>query len=225
MTIMCCVTDGSVPGVRACVIRGHHRVTCPEYGRAIDDETASRTCDGCRPRPAERGFLCARHFDDVKRAYGRWGEWRRQVERVGDRAARRDTAGRSSTATGFVPLSGWQLAADECDRLIASLYALPRPDIRAWVDDERGARDAIMFAHAAEHAYGQHETRERPHRIPLVRCPLCSQKTLVWLPPVYFRSEVTVFCQNDACGHDLTQTALEAIADIDTTTERTTHDR
>ncbi len=215
MTIMCVATDGSVPGVRPCVIRGQHRVTCPDYLIPEGDETTLRTCGGCRPRPAEVGFLCARHFDDVEHAYARWGEWRDRVARVGDRAARRDTEGRSSGATGFVPFPGWQLAVDECDRLIASLYAMPRWDVRLWVHDEQGARDAIMFARAAERAYRDHETHERPHKIPTVRCPHCSQKTLVWLPPVYFRSEVTVTCQDDECGRDLTQSAFEVIADIE----------
>lgn len=222
--ILCCAADGSVPGVRPCVIRGRHRAICADYLIADEDETTPRSCSGCHPQPAERGFLCARHFEDVDHAYARWDEWRRQVQGVGHRAARNDTARRSSAATGFVPLSGWQLAADECDRLIASLYAMPRPDIREWVNDEQGARDALRFARAAERAYRNHETRERPHRIPTVRCPRCSQKTLVWLPPVFFRSEVSVSCQNDACGHDLTQTALEAIADIETETERTAYD-
>lgn len=205
MTIMCVVTDGSVPGVRPCTIRREHRVTC-----------GNEECTGCLPRPAVRGYLCERHYDDVEHAYARWDDYERLIRHAGDSAVSRDGGGRSSGPTGYVPIPALALSLDECNRFIASFLNLPNPRIHLWVSTASGARDAIQFARAAERAYRDHEVRERPHKIPTVRCPHCGQKTLVWLPPVFFRSEVTVTCQNDTCGRDLTQSAFEVIADIET---------
>lgn len=210
--ILCVCADGSVPGVYPCVIRGEHPLTCTGYNKRGEE------CGGCAPRPAERGYLCQRHYDDVEHAYARWPEWRSQVTLAGERAMQRESGGGS--ALGFVPFTGWMLSVDECDRLIKSLNDMTRPSLSMWVHSESGARDAIQFARAAVRAYRDHEVRERPHKIPTVRCPSCEQKTLVWLPPAYFPSEVTVSCQNDACRRDLTQSAFEVIADIESRRKR-----
>lgn len=200
MTIMCVVTDGSVPGIRPCTIRKEHRVVCE-----------SETCTGCLPRPAVRGFLCAKHFDDVEHAYARWDDFARLISLVGDRAVKQDGSGRTSSATGYVPIPAVKLAMDECNRFLASSYALPRFTLTAWVSTSAGARDAIQFAKAAENAYTTHEVRERERPIDRKRCPHCNQLTLLWRPPRYERDNVDVVCMNEECGRLLDQSTFEAI--------------
>ncbi len=213
VSILCVCADGSVPGVYPCVIQGEHLNTCTGYnGR---DEV----CTGCQPRPAERGYLCQKHMDDVEHAYARWAEWRSQVTLAGERTMQRDNGGRSSNTLGYVPLTGWQLSLDECTRFIASLESMPRPSLAVWVRSENGARDASQFARAAIRAYVEHPVWEQDTWLSR-RCPSCGQKAMKRFPPAYFPSEVRVTCQNRQCGRDLTEEALEALVEIEENRKR-----
>lgn len=211
--ILCVCADGSVPGVYPCVIQGEHLNTCTGYNGRGEE------CAGCAPRPAERGYLCAKHYDDVEHAYARWPEWRSQVTLGGARLKTADSDGRSSGTLGSVNYHGWMLAADECDRLIRSLEQMPKPSLSQWVFSESGARDAVQFAKAAVRAYEDHPVREQSSWVH-TRCPSCGLKTLKHFPPAYFPSEVRVTCQNDACRRDLTQDALEALIEIEKNRKR-----
>lgn len=200
MTILCVATSG-LPGIPPC---GRHLESC------LGD------CAGCDPRTAERGFLCGFHFDRLEHAYSRWDEWVRAVHQLeGARAVQRDTAGVRTRAEGHVNLTGVYLALDECERLLAS--SAGHPSLEMWAGTPEGAADAVGFAFAAERAYRSHEVRERSHRIKRVRCPECSQLTMIWRPPPVFGGHVTVVCSNDECSHVMDQDSYEAIAAIEET--------
>lgn len=196
-TILCVAGHPGVPSVAPCKQRDVHLETCTN-----DD------CRGCFPRQAERGFLCASHFDRVEHALMRWSDFAIRAGSLGlSKAVQRDTAGVRTTAEGHVNLTGVYLAIDECWRFLAS-----SGDRNAdmWVQTEAGATDAIQFAAAAERAYRSHEVEERPHRIRRVRCPECSQQ-MIWHPPAWFEGHVTVKCSNDECRHVLNQDEYEEL--------------
>lgn len=194
--ILCVAAWPGVPSVAPCKQSGVHLTQCHDAD-----------CRGCYPRPAERGFLCAAHFDRVEHALARWSDFAIRAGRLGlTKAVQRDNAGVRTTADGHVNLTGVYLALDECRRFLRS-----SPDTaEMWVQTEAGAADAIQFAAAAERAYRSHEVEERPHRIRRVRCPECQQQ-LIWNPPAWFEGHVSVKCTNEACRHVLTQDEYEEL--------------
>ena len=189
MTILC-ITAEKLPGIRACTIRDHHLESC---GRG--------ECTGCAPRSADRGFLCQRCYERVEYALAGWHRFARALEGV-ERAVTVDNAGITGTMNGHIPLPGTLLALDECRRLLASLPDGPR-GLEVWVSSPEGARDAIMFAHAADRAYRTHEIEEREAPLRRVRCPSCERLTLVRRPPQFEREPVVVRCSNRACGREI----------------------
>lgn len=194
--ILCVAAWPGVPPVAPCKQSDVHLDSCTN-----DD------CRGCFPRQAERGFLCASHFDRVEHALIRWDDWAIRAGRLGlSKAVQRDNAGVRTTAEGHVNLTGVYLALDECRRHLASN---PGTADR-WVHTEAGAADAIQFAAAAERAYRSHEVEERPHRLRRVRCPECQQQ-MIWNPPAWFEGHVSVSCTNEACRHALTQDEYEEL--------------
>lgn len=185
MTILC-ITSDRLPGVRACTVRGRHLDTC-----------TAETCPGCAPRAAQRGFLCQPCYERVEAALIEWPRFEAALDGV-DRAVSVDTAGRSGSTLGWVPLPGTMLALDECRRLLASFPDGPRA-LDVWIATVDGARDAVMFAHAATRAYRTHEIEERKKKLRRVRCPNCGVLSLVRRPPQYENEPVVVEC--DDCGH------------------------
>lgn len=192
--IYCVASHPGVPSVAPC--RDGHLDGCPNP----DDHPP------CRARLAERGFLCARHFDRLEHAYARWNEFEDRVNSLGlSKAVQRDNAGVRTQADGHVNLTGVMLAIDECSRFLAS--AAGHPSLEMWVSTEAGAADAIQFAAAAERAYRSHETAERPHKIKRVRCECGAQ--LIWRPPAWFEGDVTVQCS--VCEKRMTQDEFEGL--------------
>lgn len=194
--ILCVASFPGVPSVSPCRQAGVHLDTCHN-----DD------CHGCYYRPAERGFLCASHFDRVEHALMRWSEFLSGARWLGlSKAVQRDNAGVRTTAEGHVNITGIALAVDECGRFLRSNPGTAQ----AWVHSEDGARAAIQFAAAAERAYRSHEIQERPHRIKRVRCPECQQQ-MIWHPPAWFEGHVAVKCTNEECRHVLDQDEYEEL--------------
>lgn len=197
MTLLCIATTG-LPGIRPCTVRGVHRVTCPDH-EGWEARLRPGTCGGCLPREANHGFLCRGHFERVQSAYARWGTFRAALDGV-DRAVSVDTAGVAGTSVGWVPLPGTLLAIDECERYLASMPDGPH-GFDMWISTEEGARDAVLFAAAAERAYRSHQIEEREQGLRRVRCPKCGQLALVRLAPVFELDPVIVSCDN--CQHEI----------------------
>ena len=198
-TILCVAAWPGVPSVAPCKSAGVHLETC------MNDD-----CRGCFPRQAERGFLCAAHFDRVEHALMRWDEFERRAGQLGlSKAVQRDNAGVRTRAEGHVNLTGVALAIDECETFIGR-GGTRGITAETWVQSELGAANAIQFAAAAERAYRSHEVEERPHRIRRVRCPECQQQ-MIWHPPAWYEGHVTVRCANDECRHVLTQDEYEEL--------------
>lgn len=191
--ILCVASWPGVPSVAPCKQRDVHLETC------VNDE-----CRGCFPRPAERGFLCASHFDRVEHALMRWDEWSERAKSLGlSRAVQRDNAGVRSTAEGHVNLTLRFLAENEAEGFLS----VGHQSVEMWVSTEAGATDAIQFAAAAERAFLSVEVVERPHRIRRVRCECGAQ--LIWKPPAWFEGDVSVNCT--VCDRRLTQDEFEAL--------------
>ena len=205
MTILC-ITAERLPGIRPCTHRGEHKITChdhPGYTRNPG------TCTGCLPRRADRGYLCARCYDQVEAAYTKWDTFAALLAEVGDRAVSPAADGiRASGASGYANLPLTTLALDECQRLLASFA---HRTLEEWVSTEHGARDAVQFAKAANSAYRSLEVEERPHPIERVRCTSCGYLSLVWQPTRFLGDHVTVECSN--CGHSLDQERLDRFED------------
>jgi len=196
-TILCVAGYPGVPSVAPCKATDVHLETCTN-----DD------CRGCFPRQAERGFLCAQHYDRVEHAMTRWLDFALRAGELGlSKAVQRDNAGVRTTADGHVNLTGVYLAMDECRRHLATRQGR---SLAMWVSSEDGAANAIQFAAAAERAYRSHEVEEHPHRIRRVRCPECQQQ-MIWHPPAWYEGHVTVRCSNDECRHVLTQDEYEEL--------------
>lgn len=195
MTILCITTTG-IPGIRPCTVRGVHRVTCQDHPGWTDNPG---TCTGCLPREARVGFLCWPHHERVQAAYAAWPNFRAALEGV-DRTVKLDNAGVRTSSEGYIPLPGTLLAIDECERLLASFPSGPRA-FDMWISTPEGARDAVMFARAAEAAYRSHQIEEREAQLQRVRCPRCGQLTLIRQAPALELEPVRVTCDNEHCRH------------------------
>lgn len=205
-----CITHERLPGIRPCTHRGFHKVTCRDHeGWRVDLRPSE--CTGCFPRAADRGFLCMRCYEKVEQAFIRWDRFAKALQGV-DRAVQRDNAGVRTRQAGYVPFAGTFLALDECERLLESFV---HQSLLAWVSTEGGARDAIQFAHAAERAYRTHEIEEHESKLIRVRCAACGQMSFIRKPPGHERDQITIACQNEACG--------KTIREGDTTVNYTRH--
>jgi ribosomal protein S27E len=159
----------------------------------------------CSPemRPADRGFLCQHCYDRVIHAYEQWPRFAAALDATEGRPVQSDNGGvRSSRQLGYINLPLTLMSKLECEGYLRSLPDGARA-LDMWVATEAGAFDAIRFAHAAERAYRDIRVEERPSRITRVRCPNCSQLTLVRKPPEYAGAPITVPCSN--CEHTITE--------------------
>lgn len=194
MTILCITTTG-LPGIRPCTHRGQHRVTCPDHEGWREDLRPGE-CWGCLPRSADRGFLCHACYDRVDDAYMRWRDFARLVLETDGRAVSADGGGiKGPTPDGYTNLPLTVLALDECTRLLRSQAGRT---LDAWVHTEDGARDAIMFAHAAHRAYRSLEVEKRELQLERVRCPHCGLLSLSANPTRSAHGVTVVECQH--CG-------------------------
>lgn len=195
--IYCVASWPGVPSVAPC--RDGHHDTCPD----------PESHPGCRSRLASRGFLCDPHFHRLEQAFAGWAEFEaRWRDLEGERDRVRDTAGRSSGALGYANFAPGALAVDEVRRHLASSVGHARLDL--WVSTQAGAEDAIQFAAAAARAYEEIQVVERPYRIRRVRCPDCGE-VLVWNPPAWYETPVTVTC--NGCARGMTQDEFEELED------------
>lgn len=106
--------------------------------------------------------------------------------------------GKGAAPEGYTNLPLTFLALDECTRLLRSLTGRT---LDAWVHTEDGARDAMMFAHAAERAYQALEVEERELKLERVRCPKCDQLTLTGNTTRKHHGSTIAECQH--CGEQL----------------------
>lgn len=194
MTILCATTE-HLPGIRPCTHRGQHQVRCLDHeGWAASIRPGE--CGGCLPRSADRGFLCQWCWEKVDAAYMRWRDFARLVLETDGRAVSVDGGGiKGSTPDGYTNLPLTVLALDECTRLLRSLTGRT---LDAWIHTEDGARDAIMFAHAAERAYRSLEVEKRELQLERVRCPKCDLFSLTANPTRQRNGTTIVECQH--CG-------------------------
>ncbi|CAN7151572.1 hypothetical protein LJR044_002482 [Microbacterium foliorum] len=133
-------------------------------------------CWGCLPRGADRGFLCTYCYDRVVNAVVGWGDFRAALNAAEGRLVSPDSGGISgSTPGGYSNLSLTFLALDECLRHLKSRAGRT---VDLWVHDEEGARDAVMFAVAAERAYRSLEVDSREKPVVRERCPSCDALTI-----------------------------------------------
>lgn len=205
MTILCATSD-NLPGIRPCTVRGEHKITCPdrEVNRAIAehlygaDQIPELSCPGCLPRPADRGYLCASCMDRVESTYPKWGDFVRLLAAADGRTVTPEHGG--ATPQGYSNLPLTFLAFDECTRLLAS-----RQDrtLDVWVHTEDGARDAIMFAHAAENAYRTLQVEQRETVIVRERCPNCDYLAVRGHTTRERAGTTIVSC--NWCGHELSK--------------------
>lgn len=166
-----CVTNTTLPGIRRCTIPGAHRVTCPDH-----EGWAERPglCRGCLPREAEYGHLCARCYHTAVNAVAAWSDFRAKLDATEGRVVSPDGTG-SASALGYSNLSMVFLAVDECERHLASRHGMT---VDAWIETEKGAADAVMFAHAAASAWTSLEVEERAEHVVRERCPSCGALTI-----------------------------------------------
>lgn len=205
--ILCAAVE-RLEGIRPCTVRGEHKITCHDHAGWAEDHRPG-TCTGCLPRKADRGYLCARHYDDVETAYAKWDRFVELAKATEGRAVAPVNDGiRGSAPDGFSNLPLTFLAIDECERLLASFQYRT---LQEWVSTQDGARDALLFAKAATGAYGSLEVEESSHRIPAVRCNACGTRNLMWKPTKYLGDTVDVACTN--CGHVIDQDRLERFED------------
>jgi hypothetical protein len=200
-----CITTTGLHVIRPCTYRGKHGILCPDrdVNRAIHEhlhgEAPEETCTGCLPRRADRGYLCHRCYDRVLEAHSKWGPFAKLVIETEGRAVAAEGDGiKSAAPDGFTNLPLTFLTLDECERLLRSRAGRT---IDLWVHTEDGARDAIMFAHAAERAYRSLEVEKRELRLERVRCPHCQHLSLTQNPTREHRGATLIECQN--CGEPL----------------------
>lgn len=181
MTILCITTEG-LPGIRPCTHLGEHRITCPDrdVNRAIAEHehgaAPERTCHGCMPRKADRGYLCQHCYERVEQAYIAWAPFRRLLAEAGGRTSTAE--GGSASALGYSNLTLAHLAVDACERHLQDRGART---IDVWVHDRDGAAHAIQFATEAESAYRSLKVDDRnEHATEFVRtrCPNCDYVTV-----------------------------------------------
>lgn len=196
MTILCVTTDW-LPGIRPCTSLGEHRVTCLDHEGWAEDLRPG-VCRGCFPRAADHGFLCQRCYERVEAAFLKWRPFARLVLETEGRAVSPEGGTKGAAPAGYSNLPLTFLALDECERLLRS-----RADrtLEVWVHDHDGARDAILFAHAAERAYLSLEVEERERKVYRVRCPHCGHQTLTGHTTREQRGATIVECQ--VCGEQL----------------------
>lgn len=172
MTILC-ATTANLPGIRPCVELDAHRVTCPDHPGWADNPG---TCWGCLPRSADRGFLCTYCYDRVVNAVAGWQGFRAALDAAEGRLVSPDSAGiAGSTPGGYTNLSLTFLSLDECLR---HLKTRASRTVDLWVHEEQGARDAVLFAAAAERAYRSLEVESREKPVVRERCPSCDALTI-----------------------------------------------
>lgn len=193
MTILC-ITNEHLPGIRPCTHLGLHRVSCRDH-EGWRGHLRPGTCRGCRPRKAERGFLCQGCWERLDEAMLRWPQFRRLVVETDGRAVSPEGGAKGATPDGYTNLPLTFLALDECDRLRRSGLGLT---LEAWVHTEAGARDAIMFTHAAQRAYRSLEVEKRELKLERVRCPHCDRLSLTANPHRQAGGSTIVECQH--CG-------------------------
>jgi hypothetical protein len=122
-----------------------------------------------------------------------------------DRAVVRDSSGMTSRGGPGVPLSSVRLSLEELD----SYFTIGNVTPEQWVNSQEGARYAVRFAKAFAAASSAHPTHEKSHRIKRVRCPECSQLTLVWHPTQQEGGDVQVRCSNTECANVVDQETFE----------------
>ncbi|RLP76348.1 hypothetical protein D9V32_05615 [Mycetocola tolaasinivorans] len=102
-------------------------------------------------------------------------------------------------------LSPVALLMDDLNRLLVSFQG----NTEAWVSTEGGAREAVMFARAFNAGKRAHPIRDESRRVLLTRCPECSLKALMWMPPDTPRGRAIIVCKNPACGHHINEEQFE----------------
>jgi hypothetical protein len=189
-----CITN-TTPGSRPCLTRGEHLPDCDW------DE-----CEGCKPREAHRGFLCAGCWDRLEQTDADWGAFLRLMRGV-VRAVTPERGARSVPGPRL-PLSPLQVDVDTVTRIEAGRHSV----LDMWVSSEAGAAAAVRFTRAARHVMLKHPTREAVSRITRSRCGACQQRTLVYEPPQWEGADATVQCLNYGCGNVMDHTAFERLA-------------
>lgn len=189
-----CITNEHLPGIRPCTHLGQHKVTCHDH-EGWREDLRPGTCPGCLPRKADRGYLCQGCWSRLDDAALRWPQFRRLVVETEGRAVSPEGGGRGSSPDGYTNLPLTFLMLDECDRLHRSSAGIT---LDTWVHTEDGARDAIMFAHAAERAYRSLEVEKRELKLERVRCPHCDRLSLTANPTRELGGMTVVECQH--CG-------------------------
>ena len=156
-----------------CLRRDDHLPTCPG------------DCTGCTPRPAVRGYLCRRHYEQVERPWNAHARLAALADVLGiDARAIQPTWSASTIAGPRVPLSALQLDLDALARMDAG-------DVQT--EESAGAAPLwgkAVFAAAARHP--DQPRKERPHRL---RCPTCRRQTAVVHPPEYAGGTQLIACQ------------------------------
>lgn len=153
----------------------------------------SESCKGCAPRAAAVGFVCWGCFDALAVELARWPKFAAAMRGV-ERPVKHDGGG--ATQVGYVPLTGVQLAIDECSRWLAT-----RPDDDAsWVSTLAGAEAAVRFTRASQAAHRAYPAEEPSRRLRRMHCPGCGMPTLLRVPPEGAKLPVQVVCQTEGCG-------------------------
>jgi hypothetical protein len=202
---LACITNDML-AIRACVQPGAHLPYCT--GSSSRDRT--RPCQGCQPRAATHGVLCETCYGRLDRALTKWPPFAEVVGAL-DRVVAVEAGGGASSALGYIPIPKTRLDIDEVERYLGTFAdAHENPDL--WISSQNGARDAVTFTRLAERAFRAHPLEDKPRLADSIRCMKCAQWSLVITPPTYYLEDMTVTCQNRACGLEMDQTSYERAA-------------
>lgn len=196
-----CVTN-DMSNVRSCVVPGEHKPTC-------NGVRSGGECEGCLPRPAEKGFLCWSCWERVEHELNRWPEFAELISSI-DRAVTPERIEDSGKPGSRIPIPMTRIDVDECESYLRSFYKASS-DADVWVSHPAGAEDAVMFARYARRAHTIHQVEELPHRV-RTNCPACGNRSLVWYPVPEFGGDVSIECSVTSCRHVIEQTMYERIA-------------
>lgn len=175
MDVTLCAANRT-PDEPACTARGVHFTTCTDT-----------TCEGCSPRLADQGHLCARHYRQVERAWHDQGRLYALAATLGLDRAIAPTSSASTHAGPRVPLTALQLDLDVLDRMWAG-----------DVNDPDGAVQTLIWRREVRAAMQRHPMEPRRERLHRVRCAHCEKATVVVDPPEIAGGDSVLRCVS--CG-------------------------
>jgi len=230
-----------IHNVPACVHPNRHIDGEPHLAQRFnivtgEYEETDRPCKGCLPRRAEYGLLCWSCWEKLEDALDEAVSMITHLRSV-ERAVQTDNAGVRTPSGWVIPVPATWRMADELLMLLghdapglpadASYFeveaiaerTVDRIHPGSWVTLEAGAEAAIRFTLLMQQAIAHHPRKEDEHKIQLIRCERCKQRTLLWKPPLAFfptddnpDGRVRIVCTNEKCKHEISREKFRSLA-------------